>query len=224
MMQESKTEILNRVLNDGLVPVFNHSDVEVCKKVLKASYDAGIEVFEFTNRNENALTVFKDLKEYADESMNITLGVGTIYTVEKAHEYLENGAKFIVSPVMDKDLGQFCREKEILWIPGCGSMTEIHEAIKLHAQIVKIFPAISYGPKFLSAAKSVFPNLYFMPTGGVQPNHKELNEWFEAGGDCVGLGSQLYKKELIQKKKYELLSENIKATKLIIKKIKFRCQ
>jgi 2-dehydro-3-deoxyphosphogluconate aldolase/(4S)-4-hydroxy-2-oxoglutarate aldolase len=99
-------------------------------------------------------------------------------------------------------------------------MSEIFQAKKLGATLVKAFPGNVVGSAFVAAAKSVYPELHIMPTGGVEPTQENLKEWFDAGVYCVGMGSQLFKKDWIKNQQYDLLENKIKETLQVIKSIR----
>jgi 2-dehydro-3-deoxyphosphogluconate aldolase/(4S)-4-hydroxy-2-oxoglutarate aldolase len=109
------------------------------------------------------------------------------------------GADFIVSPAMDDEVGGICQRNEILWIPGCLSPTEVYRAEKLGAEIIKIFPIIaSGGPDYIRAMHGPSPHTRFMPTGQLKPTEESLTPWLEAGAYCLGLGSGLASRSIIQ--------------------------
>lgn len=219
-MKFSKSDIIAAMEETGMIPVFNHSDIEVAKEVMDASYRAGVRVFEFTNRGNNSLEVFKDLKTHADQYEGMILGIGTIFTPTEVEEFLEAGADFIVSPALIPSVAVVCNRQDILWIPGCGTVTEIFNAKEMGAQVFKAFPGNVLGPSFVSAVKAVLPEIKIMPTGGVEPTEDNLGKWFKAGVTCVGMGSQLFKKEWIQDKKYDALEEKISQALSVIKSLK----
>ncbi len=204
----------------GLIPVFNHVDLRITKKVLDASYKAGIRVFEFTNRNEKALTVFTELHEYASKYDDLVLGIGTIFTKTQAREFLDIGADFIVSPALIHEVADFCNIQEILWIPGCATLTEVYTAHRLGTKLIKAFPGNVLGPDFIKAVKTVLPYIKIMPTGGVQPTLENLKLWFHSGVSCVGMGSQLFNKEDIKSENFLKLTRDIKETLQHIQKVK----
>lgn len=219
-MRFSQSDMLKAMADTGMIPVFNHVDIEVAKGVLDASYSAGIRVFEFTNRATNSLDIFKELYAYAGKYSDMVMGIGTIFTAEDANSFIEAGADFIVSPALIPELAVFCNSKEIFWIPGCATMSEIFQAKKLGATLVKAFPGNVVGSAFVAAAKSVYPDLHIMPTGGVEPTRENLKEWFDAGVYCVGMGSQLFKKDWIKNQQYDLLENKIADTLKVIKNIR----
>lgn len=220
MDASKQNAIVRDMQSTGLVPVFNHSDIEVAKSILDACYAGGVRVFEFTNRSANATSVFGRLKKYAEQFEDLRLGIGTVFTVEKTKEFLDLGAEFIVSPAMIPEMGEYCQEHKAIWIPGCGSVTEIFNAKQSGAKLVKIFPGNVLGAGFVKSVKAVFPEIAIMPTGGVTPTEENLRSWFDAGVLCVGMGSKLISKEVTTKKDYERLENNVQKTLSLIRKIR----
>ena len=212
--------LLDQMQRTGLVPVFNHSDGEVAKNVLDASYKGGVRVFEFTNRGENALEVFGLLAEYAKRYDDLRLGIGTIFNVKDAEKFLEKGAKFVVSPALIPEIAHFADQNGLLWVPGCGTVTEIHQALQLGANLIKIFPGNVLGPGFVKSVKAVFPHIPIMPTGGVKPTQENLEAWFNAGVHCVGMGSQLFNKESLVRKDFGAIAKSVSEALDRIKKIR----
>jgi 2-dehydro-3-deoxyphosphogluconate aldolase/(4S)-4-hydroxy-2-oxoglutarate aldolase len=207
--------------DQGLVPVFYHDDLSVCMKMLAVCYRAGLRIFEFTNRGENALKNFSGLLKYAGSDMpQMIIGAGTIRNEEEASRFINTGANFIVSPFMKKSIADACIQKDIYWIPGCGTVTEIATAEEWGAEIIKIFPGSVLGPDFIKAVKAPMPLVKLIVTGGVNPSEKNLNAWFSAGALGVGMGSQLFDDKLISIGKEDELEKNIKKVLHIIRKYK----
>jgi len=201
-----------------MVPVFYHKDAEICKQVAKACYAGGIRVFEFTNRGDYAHEVFTELNKYAARELpEMIMGVGSVMDVGTTSLYIQLGANFIVSPLINADMAKVCNRRKISWSPGCGSVTEIGYAEELGAEIVKIFPGSQVGgPKFVEAVKGPLPWSSIMPTGGVDISEENLSAWFKAGVTCVGMGSQLLTKDIIGNGKWDELTQNcIKALEII---------
>lgn len=205
-----------------MVPVYNHPDLEVCKSVVKACYDGGLRVFEFTKRSESAYDVFVELKKYAsDELPGMLVGVGSIIDAETTTKFINAGADFIVSPALVTEMGNVCKDADIAWSPGTGTLTEIVKAYKLGADIIKLFPGSQVGgPGFAKAALAPLPFLQLMPTGGVSPERENLKAWFDAGVVCVGMGSKLFPKEWIQNGEFDKLTLLVKNTIAIIHEIR----
>lgn len=188
----------------GVIPVFYHGDTELCKEILKASYEAGVRVFEFTNRGDFAHEVFGALNKWAAKELpELMLGIGSVVEAPTASLYIQLGAAFVVSPLLNEEMAKVCNRRKILWSPGCGSLSEIGRAEELGAEIVKIFPGSSVGgPEFVKAVKGPCPWSSIMPTGGVEPTPENLKAWFDAGVTCVGMGSNLFPKKMIDAKDF----------------------
>lgn len=210
------------MLETGLVPVFYNSDLQTAKDVLKACYEGGVKVFEFTNRGDYAHEVFGELNKYAAKELpELILGVGTVMDPGTCSLYIQLGANFIVSPVLKEEMARVCNVRKIMWIPGCGSLTEINRAEEAGAEVVKIFPATQVGgPKFVSAVKGPCPWTSIMPTGGVAPTEENLKAWFDAGVACVGMGSKLFTKEILSNKDFGGLKGKVADTLALIASLK----
>jgi 2-dehydro-3-deoxyphosphogluconate aldolase / (4S)-4-hydroxy-2-oxoglutarate aldolase len=210
--------IINQVKQQKLMPLFYHSDIQVCLGVVQALYKAGIRCIEFTNRGEAAMANFKALIAARKESMpDLFLAVGTIRTVEQANDFMEAGADFLISPVFDAAICKLAQTKNIWWIPGCMTPTEIHVAEHAGCNFVKLFPGNLLGPGFVSGIKVLFPQVSFMPTGGVEPNIENLQAWFNAGVSAVGMGSTLITKKLIEERNFSAIENN---TRKVLETIK----
>ncbi|MEQ9286727.1 MAG: bifunctional 4-hydroxy-2-oxoglutarate aldolase/2-dehydro-3-deoxy-phosphogluconate aldolase [Cyclobacteriaceae bacterium] len=209
MARFTRIDVALKMKETGIVPVFYHKDIEVCKKVLKACYAGGIRVFEFTNRGDYAHEVFAELNKYAaKETPEMILGIGSVVDAGTTSLYLQLGANFVVSPILNPEMAKVCNRRKVAWSPGCGSLTEISYAEELGAEVTKIFPGSQVGgPSFVKAVKGPFPWSSIMPTGGVEPTEENLSKWFNAGVHCVGMGSQLITKDIIENDNYESLTK-----------------
>lgn len=192
----SRIQVAQTMKNTGLVPLFYHHDIEIAKQVVKACYDGGARLLEFTARGDFAHEVFGALNKYTiAELPEMMLGVGSITDAAAASLYMSLGANFIVTPVLREDIAMVCNRRKVLWSPGCGSLTEIAKAEEMGCEIVKLFPGNIYGPEFVKAIKAPQPWTSIMPTGGVSPTRENLEKWFSAGVTCVGMGSKLIQKK-----------------------------
>ncbi|MFY0654625.1 MAG: bifunctional 4-hydroxy-2-oxoglutarate aldolase/2-dehydro-3-deoxy-phosphogluconate aldolase [Cyclobacteriaceae bacterium] len=209
MARFTRIEVAIKMKETGIVPVFYHKDIEVCKKVLKACYEGGIRVFEFTNRGDFAHEVFGELNKFAaKEAPDMILGVGSVVDAGTTSLYIQLGTNFVVSPILNPDMAKVCNRRKIAWSPGCGSLTEISYAEELGAEVTKIFPGSQVGgPSFVKAVRGPFPWASIMPTGGVEPTEENLSKWFNAGVHCVGMGSQLITKDIITEDNYSKLTD-----------------
>ena len=203
-----------------MIPVFYHADLEVAKGVIDASYEGGVRVFEFTNRGANAFDLFTKLLEHVEQYPDLSLGIGTILDDETTEKFIRAGAHFIVSPILKPSMSKVCQKHNVPWIPGCATLTEIFTAKEAGAEIIKIFPGSVLGPGFVSSVLPVIPGLKLMPTGGVEPTEQNLSAWFKAGVVCVGMGSQLFKKEVLASKDWATLRQQVSDAISLVKRIR----
>jgi 2-dehydro-3-deoxyphosphogluconate aldolase/(4S)-4-hydroxy-2-oxoglutarate aldolase len=222
MARFTRIEVALKMKETGMVPVFYHKNAELCKNVVKACYDGGVRVFEFTNRGDFATLVFAELNKWTIENCpEMIMGVGSVIDEGTAAMYIALGANFIVSPVIDEGTARVCNKRKISWSPGCGSVTEINRAHELGAEVVKIFPGQQVGgPEFVIAVKGPMPWTSIMPTGGVSPTEENLKLWFGAGVTCVGMGSNLFPSEIINNNNWSEITKLVGLTLSVIKKIK----
>ena len=208
MARFNRLEVLNAMVDSGLVPVFYHGEVEVAKKIACALAAGGARVIEFTNRGDFAPFVFKDLSEYLSQaSPKLILGVGSVVDAPTAALYIASGANFIVGPTLDAETARLCNRRKIAYSPGCGSATEIAQAEELGVEIVKVFPGDSVGgPDFVKAILGPCPWTRIMPTGGVETTQESIDAWFKAGISAAGIGSNLVKKEWVAAGNYDAIS------------------
>ncbi|WP_375582373.1 bifunctional 4-hydroxy-2-oxoglutarate aldolase/2-dehydro-3-deoxy-phosphogluconate aldolase [Cyclobacterium xiamenense] len=216
-----KETILHKIPEQALLPLYFDKDETVSLEVLKALYGAGIRMVEYTNRGEAALSNFKKMVALRDSEMkDLLLGIGTIKNKEMAATYIEAGADFIICPGLVEEVAEVADENDMLWIPGCMTPSEIIKAENMGAKMIKLFPGDMLGPGFMSAIKSLFPNLLFMPTGGVSLDRENIQSWFDAGVCAVGMGSKLVSKPLLQAKDYTKIQEMTKKALEIVSEIK----
>ncbi|MDR1153354.1 MAG: bifunctional 4-hydroxy-2-oxoglutarate aldolase/2-dehydro-3-deoxy-phosphogluconate aldolase [Bacteroidales bacterium] len=222
MARFSRIEVALKMKETGMVPVFYHSQVETAEHVLKACYDGGVRVFEFTNRGDFAHEVFAGLNKWAAKELpEMILGAGSVVDAGTASLYIQLGANFVVSPVLKEEMALVCNRRKIAWSPGCGSLNDISRAEELGAEIVKIFPGSSVGgPQFVAAVKGPCPWSSIMPTGGVEPVEENLKAWFDAGVTCVGMGSNLFPKDVMAAGDWAKITELCRNALAIIKKIR----
>ncbi|MFY0593564.1 bifunctional 4-hydroxy-2-oxoglutarate aldolase/2-dehydro-3-deoxy-phosphogluconate aldolase [Roseivirga sp.] len=208
MARFTRIDVALQMRENLIVPVFYHSELEVCKDVLQACYNAGIRVFEFTNRGDQAHVIFGELYNFTKKNLpEMMLGVGSIVDGATAALYVQLGADFIVSPILNHDIAKVCNRRKILWAAGCGTLTEINQAEEWGAEIVKLFPGQeSGGASFIKAIAGPCPWTSIMPTGGVEPTEESLKSWLGAGAYCVGMGSKLLDSTLIANQDYTTLT------------------
>jgi 2-dehydro-3-deoxyphosphogluconate aldolase/(4S)-4-hydroxy-2-oxoglutarate aldolase len=216
-----KKLVSDKIVQQGILPLYFNADETVSVEVLKAIYKAGIRAVEYTNRGEAALTNFKKLVEVKNKEMpEILLGVGTIKTLQQAESYLNIGADFMVSPGLIPEVIDYANSKNVFYAPGCMTPSEIIAAENKSVSFIKLFPGNLLGPEFVSSIKEIFPKLLFMPTGGVDTTKENLEAWFKSGVCAVGMGSKLISKKLMEQKDYAAIEKNTNEVLGTIQKIK----
>ena len=208
-MKFTKQQIVAAIKQAGIVPLFTHENPSDAEQVVEAAYRGGIRVFEFTNRRSNSFEVFVHLLSVANKYPDLMLGIGTIMDGTTTKKFIDAGADFIIAPIMKLEMATVCHQHQVPWIPGCATITEIVTAKDNGADIIKLFPGSVLGPGFVSAIMPVLPDLQLMITGGVEPTEKSLSSWFNAGATAVGMGSQLFTKEILAQKNWSLLEQKV---------------
>lgn len=221
MAKFSRLQVYQTIVNTGIVPVFYHSDIEVAKMVLKACYEGGIRAFEFTNRGDFAHEVFTELIKWADkECPEMILGIGSIVDAPTAALYIQLGANFIVGPLLNPEIFKVCNRRQIAYSPGCATVSEIGLAQELGAEIVKVFPGGNVGgPSFVKNIKAPMPWSRVMVTGGVEPTEENLSAWFKAGVSCVGMGSNLFPKEVLKNGEWHKITQICQESLAIVRNL-----
>lgn len=213
--------VTNAIVNQGILPLYYNDDETVTTDILKSLYKAGIRAVEYTSRGESALSNFKKMIKIRNSEMpEMLLGIGTIKSLQQAEEYYKVGADFFISPGFVAEVAAFLIPKDVLYSPGCMTPTEIITAEAAGVTFVKLFPGNALGQGFMSAIKDVFPNLKFMPTGGVDTTKESIESWFKAGVSAVGMGSKLISKDLMAAKDYATIENETKKVLEIIQTLK----
>src|SRR6185312_2771268 len=216
-----KAELLQLIPQQGILPLYFYKDPEVSLEVLKALYRAGIRTVEYTNRGEAAFQNFKKMRALCDEELpGMYLGIGMIKNAEMAKIFIEAGADFIICPGLVEEAAKVADENNMLWVPGCMTPTEIIRAENLGAKMIKLFPGNLLGPEFMSSIKALFPDLLFMPTGGVDLDRENISAWLKAGVCAVGMGSKLISKQLLEQKDYPKIEALSKEALDILKSLR----
>ena len=221
MSKFNKITTLSVMMNTGMIPVFYHKDAEVAKQVVKACYEGGVRVFEFTNRGEYAHEVFGELNKWvAKECPDMILGAGSIVDAPTAMLYIQLGANFLVGPLFNPEVAKIANRRTIPYCPGCGTVTEAGYAQEAGCDLLKVFPGDVLGPAFVKGLKAPMPWSLLMVTGGVKPEEANLKAWFDAGVSCVGMGSNLFPAVAIEKKDWGAITQLCKESLTIIAKVR----
>ena len=215
-------DVLAKMEKAGIVPVVVIDDPTKAVQLGRAILDGGLDLIEITMRTERAMEAVKALSKGLPE---ILVGAGTIFSVPIAKKALALGARFIVSPHLDEQIVTYCAKKNIVSVPGVFTPSEVQRAIEAARKgsrrkgikdlplVVKIFPASTGGPGHITAMKAVFPDVRFLPLGGV--NAGNLAEYIKGGSWAVG-GTWLCKKDLIETGNFAKISELVKEALTII--------
>ena len=222
MARFPRLEVLNTMIDIGLVPVFYQKDATVAIKIVEACAAGGAKVVEFTNRGDLAYQVFAQLvRHFAETDPGVILGVGSVIDPGTAALYISSGANFVVGPVLNPDVAKVCNRRKVAYSPGCGSASEISAAEELGVEICKVFPGTQVGgPAFVKAVLGPCPWTRIMPTGGVDATEESINAWFKAGVCCVGIGSKLITKDLVAAGDFEAISKKVADVIGWIKKVR----
>ncbi len=214
MARFDRLTVLNAMVSTGLVPIFYHRDAEVAKKVLTACTEGGAALLEFTNRGDRALSVFTQMAEFCDAQGSrgpLILGAGSVVDAPTAALYIGAGANFIVGPMLNPEVARLCNRRKVAYLPGCGTVSEISQAEELGVEIVKIFPGGEMGgPAFVKSVLAPMPWTRIMPTGGVEATEEGVKAWLKAGAACLGIGSQLIRKDLLDAGDYAAIRDNVR--------------
>jgi 2-dehydro-3-deoxyphosphogluconate aldolase/(4S)-4-hydroxy-2-oxoglutarate aldolase len=215
-------DVLGKMENAGIIPVVVIEDPGRAVELGKSILDAGLELIEITMRTPKAMEA---LTKVSKELPQMVTGAGTVFSVPVAKEAIAAGARFIVSPHLDENIVTFCARKDVVCIPGVFTPSEVQRAISAARKgmprksvkelplVIKIFPASTGGPGHITAMKAVFPDVRFLPLGGV--NAGNLAEYIKGGAWAVG-GTWLCKKDLIESGNFAKISELVKEALAII--------
>ena len=217
----TKEGAINKIERQCVLPLFYRDDLQECLDIIQTLYLAGIRVIEFTNRGPFAVDNFSKMKRLFElKYEDLLLGIGTIKTKEEAELFLSLGADFIVSPVVNTEISRVTQSYKKIWIPGCMTPTEIEQANANGARLIKLFPAGTLGHSFIKSVKELFPEVRFIPTGGIGIKPDELKPWFSQGVAAVGIGSALIHKKMNNKQEYQQLYQYVISLLTISKNLK----
>jgi len=220
-------DVLARMEKAGIIPIVVIEDPSKAVQLGRTILDASLDLIEITLRTARAMEAIRVLSK---EFRELLVGAGTVFSVTAAKEALSAGARFIVSPHLDEDLVTYCARKNVVCVPGVFTPSEVQRAIEAARRgtqrtrsikdlplVIKIFPASTGGPGHITAMRAVFPDVRFLPLGGV--NAGNLAEYIKAGSWAVG-GTWICKKDLIEAGNFTKISELSKEALRIIAEAK----
>ncbi|RPI61286.1 MAG: bifunctional 4-hydroxy-2-oxoglutarate aldolase/2-dehydro-3-deoxy-phosphogluconate aldolase [Ignavibacteriales bacterium] len=202
----NKKQILDEIFKRKAVAVLRVKEEDKLKKVIQAIADGGVSVAEITMTVPNAIKLIEKMSQELSE--NIIIGVGSVLSKEVAEDAIKAGAKYVVSPILKKEIIEMAQKYYVPVMPGCFTPTEIYSAFEMGADIAKVFPADAVGMPFFKAILAPMPHLKLMPTGGVSLTN--AGDWLKAGACAVGIGSALLDAKAIKEENYFKLTENAK--------------
>jgi len=172
--------------------------------VVEALVQAGLTVAEITMTVPNAIDAIASVeKRFGGE---VLVGAGTVTDAETVRRAVDAGAEFIVSPCLVPEVIDAARRAEVAVLPGALTPTEVFQAFRLGGDMVKVFPAQSVGgAAYLRALRGPFPDIPFVPTGGVTLDN--VREMFDAGAAAVGVGSELVSKDALARRDYAAIGK-----------------
>jgi 2-dehydro-3-deoxyphosphogluconate aldolase/(4S)-4-hydroxy-2-oxoglutarate aldolase len=205
----NKDEVFDVILSTKVIAVIRMADTEKLAKVIRSVQEGGVKAIEITMTTPDAVNVIHTISK--KKSKDILLGAGSVLDPETAALVIHSGADFVVSPATNPEMIKLCNRYGKLVAPGAFTPTEIISAWEMGADIVKIFPATSVGPKYFKDIKGPLPKVRLMPTGGV--NLDNAREFIKNGACCVGIGTALLDKKAIAENNWDVLTQ--KAESLI---------
>ncbi|MFT4031311.1 MAG: bifunctional 4-hydroxy-2-oxoglutarate aldolase/2-dehydro-3-deoxy-phosphogluconate aldolase [Siphonobacter sp.] len=221
MASFTRLQVYQILLENPIMPIFHHNDVEVARKILTACYEGGIRICEFTNRGDFAHETYSELRKFGKKNFpEMVIGAGTIMDAASATLFIQLGADFVVAPVLQQEVAITCNRRKIGWMPGCFTLSEISQAEEWGAEIVKLFPGQASSPEFVKAIKGPMPWTDIVVTGGVEPTEASLKSWFDAGVRGVGMGSQLFPKKLVDSGEWQSITQKVEEAVRIAKALK----
>jgi 2-dehydro-3-deoxyphosphogluconate aldolase/(4S)-4-hydroxy-2-oxoglutarate aldolase len=202
----NKKQILDEILKRKAVAVLRVKEEEKLKKVIQAIEAGGVSVAEITMTVPNAIKLIEKMTK--ELNGHIIIGVGSVLNKQVAEDAIKAGAKYVVSPILKKEIIDTALKYDVPVMPGCFTPTEIYSAFEMGADIAKVFPAEILGMSFFKSILAPMPNLKLMPTGGVSLTN--AGDWLKAGACAVGVGSALLDSKAIKEENYSILTENAK--------------
>ena len=182
--------ILSELKANGIVAVVRGKSHEEARGYMEACLRGGVKSLELTYTIPDVCEL---IKEYSSHTEAL-IGVGSVLNAKMASDAIEAGAKYVVSPGYSDEVNKVCKEMNVLYLPGCMTVSEIMKAMDAGYKMIKLFPGDVFGAKYVKAIKAPIPNIEIMPTGGVSVDN--IEEWFANGVSCVGVGSSLIKGSL----------------------------
>jgi 2-dehydro-3-deoxyphosphogluconate aldolase/(4S)-4-hydroxy-2-oxoglutarate aldolase len=183
-----KNSVLQKIQEIGVVAVIRASSKESAYRIAEACYAGGIRAIEITFTVPGADEVIAELSKQARNN-DMMVGAGSVIDEQMALKAIHAGAKFVVGPGFDMETAIICQKRQIPYIPGCLTVTEMLQAMKSGSEMIKLFPGSLPGPDYVKAIKGPLPNIHIMPTGGVSLSN--VRDWIQSGVVAIGVGGEI---------------------------------
>mmetsp|Transcript_29268 Transcript_29268/g.61239 ORF Transcript_29268/g.61239 Transcript_29268/m.61239 type:complete len:252 (-) Transcript_29268:86-841(-) len=201
---EDFERVLNKFAEIRACAVLRTATSEACPKAMQAAIDGGFKICEFTLTTPDCLTHLADFRAKYDG--DVMIGCGTIMNTKDAEDAIDAGSEFIITPVMLPDVIEWCKERNIVCVPGCQTPTELTMAYRHGAPLQKLFPGVAGGPGWVKAVSSALPFLSINPTSGVDLDN--AGEYLKNGAASVGLVAPLFDPAAIASGNFDQIAQN----------------
>ncbi|MCJ8325349.1 MAG: bifunctional 4-hydroxy-2-oxoglutarate aldolase/2-dehydro-3-deoxy-phosphogluconate aldolase [Rhizobiales bacterium] len=203
--------IISQLRDVKVVPVIRTSTAKAAERAVNILAEEGFSCFELTMTTPDAASLIKNLSQKS----GILVGAGTVLTTADLNAVADAGAEFIVSPAIVEGMAQACQKRNLPYLPGTSTASEVLAAHNSGVPVVKLFPAgLLGGPAFVKTMLSVFPDIIFMPTGSVTPDN--MMAYLQAGALCVGMGGNLVNDQALQAGDDEVIRHAARQVKAIL--------
>lgn len=189
-----------------LVGIVRNLTFDEIAQILPVYLSSGLTTIEITMNTPSA----EDIIRYAADKYRgqLNVGAGTVCSLDDLKQALQAGSQFIVTPILNPDVVRYCAKEGVPIFPGAYTPTEIYQAWELGATMVKVYPATALGPDYIRDVKAPLNKIKLMPTGGI--NLSNMQSFMKAGADGLGIGGQLFDKELIKSANWYGLKDHFK--------------
>jgi 2-dehydro-3-deoxyphosphogluconate aldolase / (4S)-4-hydroxy-2-oxoglutarate aldolase len=212
-----KHEVMASLRDSGVIAVLRTENPEDLVSVAKALSEGGVKFIEITMTVPGALDIIHDAVKLLKDT-EVFIGAGTVLDAPTARAAIIAGSQFVVGPVFDAETVRLCNSYGIVVMPGALTPTEIFQAWKAGADVVKVFPGDIGGPAYLKTIKEPLPQIELLPTKGV--DFDTAAAYIKAGAIGVGAGSALVSKAMIASKQYAKMTENAARMVQIVREAK----
>ena len=189
-----------------LMGILRDVELEAIEPLVETAISSGLETIEITMNTKGAGGLIRRAVEVSKK--RLVIGAGTVLDMNSLQSALSSGATFIVTPVLIRDVMEYCLKNNIPVFPGALTPQEIYNAWTGGATMVKVFPAKFFGPEYFKEIKGPFNEIVLLACGGVTPQN--LKSYFSSGASAVTFGASVFSREWLEKKDFESIGKRIK--------------